>query len=146
MVELGEATFAETVKNIRSKVDANIIGDTISKVRETRNGNILFEILGGSDKADVVRKELKKTLRPGESVHSLEQRSLVQLRDLDCTATKQDVGEAMSRYFGVNPEDINVVSIRRVFGGEQSAVALIPRETATKMLDNGRIRVGLVYS
>lgn len=96
MVKRGELSFVEIVKNIRANVNADIIGDTISKIRETRNGNVLIEILGGSDTAERVKKEVEKSLGPGESVRFLEQRTLIQLRDLDCVTTKKDVVEASS--------------------------------------------------
>lgn len=76
----------------------------------------------------------------------MEQRSLVQLRDLDCTATKTDVEEAMCREIGTDVGDIRVLGVMPTYGGEQSALVLIPRDAAVKLLDKGRIRVGLVYS
>lgn len=145
MVKRGESTFAKTVKNIRSKVDVAVIGETISKVRETRNGNVLIEVLGGRDNTEVVRREVEKTLRPDETIRSLEQRSLVKFCDLDCTTTKYDVIEALRRDFCSNADHIAVLNIRPVFGGEQAAVVLIPREAAIKLLEKGRIRVGMVY-
>lgn len=56
-----------------------------------RNGNVIFELLGGSDNAETVRREVEKSLGPGESVCSLEPRSLVQLRDLDCVTNGEDI-------------------------------------------------------
>lgn len=70
-------------------MDTGVVGDSIAKVRETRNGNVLIEVIGGSETAEVVCKKVEKTLRPGESARSLEQRTLIQIRDLDCATTKQ---------------------------------------------------------
>lgn len=75
----------------------------------------------------------------------MEQRSLIQLRDLDCVTTKEDVLEAILREIGMTPDDVKVLTIRHVFAGEQTAVVLIPRQAASKLLDKGRVRVGLVY-
>lgn len=120
------------MKNIRSKVDTGVIGHTIVKVREIRNGNVLIEVIDGSETAEVVRKEVEKTLRPGESARSLEQRTLIQIRDLDCATIKQEVVEAVQRDYGVNPEDAMVLNIRPIYGGEQATVLLIPLEVTHK--------------
>lgn len=67
-IKRGESSFSDTVKNIRTKVNAEAIGDSISKMSETRNENVLIEILGGNEAADVVKKEIEKALGLGESV------------------------------------------------------------------------------
>lgn len=115
VIKRGESSFSDTVKNIRTKVNVEAIGDSISKMSETRNGNVLIEILGGNEAAEVVKKKIEKALGPGESVRSLEQRSLIQLRDLDCVTTKEDVSEAIRRETGMTPDDVKVLTIRHVF-------------------------------
>lgn len=72
MIKRGESSFSDTVKNIRTKVNAEAIGDSILKMRETRNGNVLIEILGGNEATEVVKKKIEKALGLGESVRSLE--------------------------------------------------------------------------
>lgn len=146
VIKRGDASFADTVKNIRRKIDAEAVGDAISKVRETRNGNVLIEVLGGSDKAEAVRKEVEKSLGPGESVRSLEPRSLLQLRDLDCVTNGDDIMEAIARKLGTGAEDVKVLSVRPTYGGEQSALVLVPSEAAAKLIAKGRIRVGMINS
>lgn len=146
VIKRGESSFAETVKNIRAQVNVDIISDSISKMRDTRNGNVLIEILGGSDKAETDRSELEKSLEPRESIRSFEQRSLLQLIDLDCVTTKEDMVEVLCKELGITTEDIKVLSVMPVFAGEQTAIVLIPRQAATKLLGRGRMRVGLAYS
>lgn len=146
IIKRGELLFADTVKNIRSKVDVNVIGDSISKIRQTRSRDVLIEIIGGSDKAENIRKEVEKSLGPGKSVRSLQQRSLVQLRDLDFVTTKADVVEAVQKEIGTSIDENSVLNIRPTFGDEQSVVVLVPREAALKFVGKGRVRVGLVYS
>lgn len=146
MIKRGEASFADTVRKIREKMDANVIGDTISKLRETRNGNVLIKVLGGSDTAETVRREVEKSLELGESVRSLEQRSLVQLTNLNCVTTKEDVGEAVSKELGASIEEIKEHNTRQVFRREQVAVVLVSQEAATRILNKRRICVELVYA
>lgn len=122
----GERSRADALAT-DNKITDQAIGDSISKMRETRNGNVLIEILGGNEAVEVVKKEFEKVLRPGESVKSLEQRSLIQLRDLDCVTTKEDVSEAIRRETGVSPEDVKVLTIRQAFAREQTSVVLISR-------------------
>lgn len=146
VIKRGELSFAESVKNIRSKVDANVVGHRISKIRQTRTGDVLIEILGGSEAAETVRSEVEKSLASGEIVKSLEQRTLVQLRDLDCVTVKTDVQEALSDETGIPADQITVTGIRPAFGGKQSTIVSLPREIALKIIGKGRIRVGLIYS
>lgn len=146
VVKRGELSFADSVKNMRSKVDANVVGDSISKIRQTRNEDVLIEILGCSEMAENIRREVQKSLGPGEAVKFLEPRSLVQLRDLDCVTTKDDIVDAINWEIGTSNENVKRLSIRSKYGGEQSAMVLIPREGTVKLISKGWIRVRLVYS
>lgn len=67
---------------------------------ETRNGNFLIEVKGGAKAVDVVRSEVEKSLGPGVFVRSLEQRRLIELVDIDCVTTKEEIVKAFIRNFG----------------------------------------------
>jgi len=145
VVRRGEDPFPELLKTIRANVNPAATGDRISKIRETRNGDLLVEVNGGPESADVVRTELEKSLGPGGSVRTLEQRILIELRDLDGVTTNEDITEALSRDFDVRVEDVKIFNIRKSYGGSQAATLLVPSGIASRLLERGRMRVGLVY-
>lgn len=68
----------------------------------------------------------------------------VEVRDMDEVTTKKEVLEAI-KILG-DTSGTRVVSMRRAYGGAQTAVVLIPKLAATKICEAGRIRVGLVYA
>jgi len=44
----------------------------------------------------------------------------------------------------LNPDSVQVVGLRKLYGGAQAAIALIPHPAAQILIKNGRIKVGMV--
>lgn len=81
---------------------------------------------------------------PNASVRVLEDKSPVEILDLDAETTTQEVADALTRYDG--GVEARVVSLRKAYGGSQTAVVLLPPAMAARLCKAGRIRVGLVYA
>lgn len=141
----GESSFPELLKILRAGIDPSATDEKISKMREARNGGLLVEINGGAESAEVVRSAIEKSLGPCGSVRTLEQRSLIELRDLDGITTNEDIVDSFARDYGTRAEEVKVLNIRTTYGGSQAATLLVPREVASRLLTKGRIRVGLIY-
>lgn len=145
VVRRGDDSYPELLKNLRANVDPATTEEKISRLRETRNGGLLVEINGGAESKEAVRAAIEKSLGPGGSVRTLEQRSLVELRELDGVTTREDVVDAITRDHNIRAEELKVLNPSTTYGGGQAATLLIPREVATIILDKGHIRVGLVF-
>lgn len=136
--------FPELLKAIRRNVDPDVTGDAIRKMRETQNGKLLIEVNGGTGPAETVRAEVARSMGPNASVRILEDKSPVEILDLDAETTTQEVEDALTRQEGGT--EARVVSLRKAYGGSQTAVVLLPPATAARLCNAGRMRVGLVYA
>lgn len=144
LVKSGDKSFPALLKTVRQRVDPKDIGNSISKLREARSGGLLIEVNGGAESADVVRVAVKRSLDPGASVTKLEDLAAIELRDLDAMTTSEEVIESLSRESGARTA--RLVSIRKVYGGAQTAVVRLPATAAKRICLKERIRVGLVYA
>jgi len=138
-------SFPELLKTLRSKVDSEKTGTMISKLRETRNGNLLMEINGGAEAAEIVRREVARSLGPEASVRKTENVFKVELRDLDGMTTSEEIILAINREADTAAEEVKVLRTWNTYGGSKAAVILAPKDVAEKLLKAGRLRVGLVY-
>lgn len=56
-----------------------------------------------------------------------------------------EVTEAIITAAGHHTEEVSVVSLRKVYGGTQVAVALVPQTVSGDLIERGRIKIGMVY-
>jgi hypothetical protein len=82
---------------------------------------------------------------PDATIRSPDKRALVEIRDLDATTSREEVIDSAVRDCSISAEEVRILSIRRIYGGGQAAVMLVPAEMARKLCSIRRIRVGLVY-
>lgn len=54
--------FPELLTTLRSKVNPAATGTAISKMRQTKNGNLLIEINDGADSAKIVMEEMERSI------------------------------------------------------------------------------------
>lgn len=144
IVAQGKEQFPELLKTIRQKVDPVVTGTSISRLRQTKTGNLLVEINGGSEKAEIVRAEIERSLGPNTSVRLADDSRPIEIRDLDGLTTKEEVLKAIADSCG--PSGAKLVSLRIAYGGAQTAVILLSAAMAKRLCDAGRLRVGLVYA
>lgn len=136
--------FPELLKTIRKNVNPDVTGDAIMKMRETQNGKLLIEINGGAGPTETVRAEVARSMGPKASVRVLEDKSPVEILDLDAETTTHEVTEALAGHDG--GAEARVVSLRKAYGRSQTAVILLPSAAAARLCKAGRMRVGLVYA
>jgi len=145
LVKRNDDPFPELLKTIRTGVDGAQLGKSISRLRETKNGSLLIEVIGGTAAAEQVRHGVEQTLGSEASVKTMGDSALIELRDLDGLSDAEEVREAIVRETSTSGE-VKVISIRRTFGGGQLAIVAVSSETAKTILQAGWLRVGLVYS
>lgn len=92
----------------------------ISKLRQTRSGELLIEINGDSNSAELVRAEVKRTLGPGSLVRKIKNSTEVELRDIDCMAITEEILDAISREIGTDPTGARVATLRKASGDTQT--------------------------
>lgn len=93
---------------------------------------------------EVVRDEVAKVAGPEIEVRALQQRTLVEIRNLDQWTSSDEVLQAVSSSVGVEQDIVKVVSLRKRFGGTQLALVSLPAGEASRLINRGRLRVGMV--
>jgi len=78
-----------------------------------------------------LKEEISKLVE-GEkmTLSALSQRSVVEVRDVDSWSDRDEVTHALAAVMGLPRKDIQIISLRRDFGGSQLAVAVLPAVAA----------------
>lgn len=134
--------FPALARKIHGSADMGVIGKYIVGMRQARSGGFLIEVRGDPAQVEAVRAEISKTAGPG--VKSLQQRHTCEIRDLDEWTTKEEITEAAATCSGMDRESIRVISLRKRYGGTQSALLSPEAKTVAKLTTGGRLRVGMV--
>ena len=73
-------------------------------------------------------------------VKSLSHRVIIVCKDIDEVTTKEDIKKTMTDHFGVR--EATVVSLRKAYGGTQTALISLPAEGAKKLVTAGKVKIG----
>ena len=140
-------SYADIMKKMKLGVSSEEV-EIIDKVRRTTTGQLLI-VLGekSAEKTEKLRKLMSETLKEDADVSSRTQQVNLEIRDLEETATKEEITEALNKAAGEDsliPVEA-VKSLRKTYGETQIADVRLDAETARKIIGNeGRIRIGWV--
>lgn len=140
----GEEQFPELLRTVRKNVDPVITGTTISKMRQTRTGELLIEINGEVESPMIVREEVERSLEPNAKFRTMENSAAVKIRDLDELTTREEVLDAVLA--SGEAHGANIVSLRKAYGGAETAITFLPRQAVRRLCAAGRLWVNLVYA
>jgi len=144
LVGVDAEEFPALAKKIRGGVDRGVIGDSVVGMRQAKSGGLLIEVRGDQGKFKAVRAEISRTAGAEFEVRALQQKVLVEVRDLDQWTTVDEVMEAMATANGSPLESLKVVSLRKRYEGTQTALVSMPVGASRGVLSSGRFRVGMV--
>ncbi|XP_025203130.1 uncharacterized protein LOC112600177 [Melanaphis sacchari] len=113
-------------------------------MRQAKSGGLLIEVRGNPEEVSAVRAEISRSAGCEVGVRTLQQRELLEVRDLDQWSDGPEVLEAFSSVPGCDPNALKLVSMRKRFGGTQLALVSAPKDVAQAALKQGRLRVGMV--
>lgn len=119
-VKLAGEDFPALLKKVRWKVDSGVTENFINRLRRTNARDLLVEINGNNDSAEMVRAELMRSLGPEARVRKLGNSTAVEIRDFDAETTRAEVLEAVGGPNGSG--EAKLVSLRKVYGSAQSAI------------------------
>lgn len=145
MVDIdGQDDFSAVTNRIKSRVDHKTVGKSIIGMRKTSKGKLLLEVRGDSMAVDTVKAEIARAAGEDVYVRLLQQRSMIEIRDIDLWSERTDVVESLCRETNIPSQLVNVVNIMSVYDRSQTALVLLPTEHANKVIDNGRVKISLV--
>lgn len=91
-----------------------------------------------------MRAEVSRSAGPDVGVKSMQQRKIFEIKDLDEWSTEEEIIGAVASYAGAERSSIRVISLRKRYAGSQSAIVLAEPRTVTKVIDDRRLRIGMV--
>lgn len=144
IVDVNAVDFPALATKIRGGVDRRVIGDSITGMRQAKSGGLLIEVRGDQVQFEAVRAEISRSAGSEVEVRALQQRVMVEVRDLDQWSTVTEVAEATASATGTPTEQLRVFSLRKRYGGSQSVLVSLPVGPSRELLKSGRLRVGMI--
>lgn len=143
----GTLSYAEILSKIKGDDKLSSVGESISKIRRTKAGEMIL-ILGknNEEKTTEICEAFKSVLGEEALIKSKVKHTLLEIRDLDEIATKEEVKVAIQKAMD-NDIEVgldSVKSIRKAYGGTQTAVVSLPTAVSEKLTRVGKLRVGWV--
>ena len=137
-------SYAELLKNVKHSVDLKRTGVKVNKVKQTRKGDLLLEVLGKTD-ANKLKEELKTNVKEIQLIHKSKE-TVMHLTDIEADVEEDELKEEILRNTaGMGTDDIMVTSIRPTKHGTQSATISVSQKWADHLDSIGKVRIGWTY-
>lgn len=141
LVKMQGRSYADLLRTIKKKVNPGEIGVDLAGVRETRNGELLLTVQNGSDKAEILRQEIKEKCPEATAINKTE-KMVLHIKGLDDVTTTEEIVEAICRDTRVKPDTFEVRALRPAFGSRQNATIITPTAIGEKLLQMSKIKIG----
>ncbi|KAK9746623.1 hypothetical protein QE152_g5891 [Popillia japonica] len=138
LVKMQGRSYADLLRTIKKKVNPGEIGVDLAGVRETRNGELLLTVQNGSDKAEILRQEIKEKCPEATAINKTE-KMVLHIKGLDDVTTTEEIVEAICRDTRVKPDTFEVRALKPAFGSRQNATIITPTAIGEKLLQNATI-------
>lgn len=143
----GDTSYADILRQVKTDPKLNVLGENVRNIRKTEKGELLLELnRPAHQNTAVFRKSIEETLGTVAEVRALTQEAMLEIKDLDEVTTKEDVYDAIKRMsdkFEMVQQSA-VKTIRRAYGGTQTATIGLSPALANILLQEGKIRIGWV--
>lgn len=141
----GDLSYAEILRQVKADPKLKELSDTVSKIRRTQKGDLLFQLNGTGEKTEKLKTVIGELLGEQASTHCLRQKTLIEIKDLDEITSKEDISEAINSQFEVKSfSKTDILSLRKSYGGTQTAKIYTGVDVAKTLLESGEIKIGWV--
>ncbi len=137
-------SYAEVLKNIRSKVNLKEADVKIKGIRKTRAGALLLELEKGQTAKANFCEALKHTLQNSATVADLKPKATIEIRDLDSLTTKNEVAEAVKEVVQDPIEDLTINITAPNTREQVRAYITLHQDKADTLMRKTRIKIGWV--
>lgn len=138
-------SYAQVVNGLKGSLNTELLGVTIDRVSETKDGGVkmvIKEMKKGAKESLIA--EIKKT--SNAEVQSKRKDTPILFCDLDETTTRDEISRAIFDNFGITKESVTIRDIKRSFSGKYTAYATLPPTAALKVLSRTSVKIGWVRS
>lgn len=136
-----ERTYAEILGTLKEKMKPEESGAVVRSVRKTQNGAVLLELGKETTDKEAFRRSIQNAIGDAGQVKSPVSTTTIEIWDLDCLTTKEDVQQALVQETGKNM-DFKVHVFEPNSREQKMALATANAETASILLKKGRIKIG----
>lgn len=141
-------TYSQVLKRLKEESELAVLGAKVHRVRKSAAGNMILVLDNkeSSSGTEGLRKMMDEKIQDMAVTRVLIQEVQIEVKDLDELATAEEVQKALHTQLdslGSNIE-VKVKSIRKAYGGTQTAVVSLPLALAKEALNKGHVRVGWV--
>lgn len=140
----GDLSYAEILSRVKKDDNLKDVGCHVTKVRRTAAGDILLVLdKNRKENAEQLRTAVTKVLGKEATVISKVHQTSFKIKDLDEITTKEEIQKALQDATANSTVDIEAIrSIKKSYGGTQTAIVTLPSKTANKLLQLSKIRIG----
>lgn len=137
-------TYADILKEIRSKVKPEDTETDVRSIRQTRAGHVLLELASNTKGREAFSQNLRSAIGEAGSVRNLVSRVTLEIRDLDSLTEVKDVEEALKRELGDACSEAKVFVNSENSRGQKIAVVELEQHGADSLLATSKIKIGWV--
>lgn len=93
---------------------------------------------------ELIRAKVAKSAGQEASVRLLQQRTLLEIRDIDAWSNKEGIADSFEKEAAISRENVKVISLRTSYGGSQTALVLLPASQVREIVKKGRLKISVV--
>lgn len=135
-------TYAQVLGQIRKNVKPEDTDTVIKHIHETRNGCVGVEISRVSKDKKAFAEALTKVVGELGTVESRTPKASLEIRDLDCITTKEEVEEEIKNALNDQTVNVKVFLTKRNARAEVMAIVETSEEIAENLPNLSRIKIG----
>lgn len=140
----GDLSYAEILSRVKKDDNLKNVGRHVTKVRRTAACDLLLVLdKNRQENAEQLCTTVKQILgKEATVVSKVHQTSLI-IKDLDEITTKEEIQNALQEATADSTVDIEAIkSLKKSYGGTQTALVMLPSKTANRLLQLSKIRIG----
>lgn len=137
-------TYADILRKLRSDPNLSKVGEEVNKIRRTQKGDLVLELKSSDGRvAGELNRKIESSLEGSVRVNARISETVIDCKDMDDITTKSEICEAFAKAFNLTSlEESAVRSIRKAYGGTQTAKVSLPTDVAHKAIEMRRIKIG----
>lgn len=142
-------SYADILRTLKGDPELQDLGSNVTKIRRGATGSLVLVLdRKSSGKAEEWRTLAAEKLSGLTEVARKTEEEAIELRDLDELTNASDILQALKKHLGEETQvsETAVKSLRKAYGGTQTAVVVLPVDQSRKLLTGGKLRVGWVVS
>nr|XP_022908717.1 uncharacterized protein LOC111420043 [Onthophagus taurus] len=147
IVENRDKSYTEVVRGIKEQMKGKAEAEKIEGIRQTRDGKVLVVTKRDKDATEKIEEILNREKGQNVSSRGIEERkkrAYICIKGMEITTQREEVIEAVKQWLGSMKEEECKIGKLRPYAISMQAVTIeTNRDTISKLIKNGRIRVGL---